>query len=183
VTKIRHIQSTVDVIYWKLVFVCLWPFTLIQVHFLFLCSLKEGISLVHLFTVGNFLTDSWSSVLYKLWYKQDVRGFVHHSTILTVKNPTRCNNVSEFYYCFKRSWTCWTLSGSIRYLTSQQLHIRQPSTCGKPEAACAVLGSLWWAACRPKHVELCLKHVIIKFWYTVASCWVFFCKNCDINKL
>jgi hypothetical protein len=27
----------------------------------------------------------------------DVRGSVHHSTIHK-KNPTRCNNVSKFYY-------------------------------------------------------------------------------------
>jgi hypothetical protein len=28
----------------------------------------------------------------------DVCGTVHHSTILTMKNPTRCNSVSKFYY-------------------------------------------------------------------------------------
>jgi len=28
----------------------------------------------------------------------DVRGSVHHSKILTVKTPTRCNSVSKFYY-------------------------------------------------------------------------------------
>jgi hypothetical protein len=42
----------------------------------------------------------------------------------------------------------------------------------KPEDASAVLGSWWWAVCRAKHVEL---H--IKFWYTVASYWIFFV-NC-----
>jgi hypothetical protein len=31
-------------------------------------------------------------------YKIDIRGYVHHSAILTVKNPTRCNSVSVFYY-------------------------------------------------------------------------------------
>jgi hypothetical protein len=35
-----------------------------------------------------------------------------------------------------------------------QLHVQQPSTNEKPEAASAVLGSWWWAVCRPKHVEL-----------------------------
>ena len=35
-----------------------------------------------------------------------------------------------------------------------QLHVQQPSTHEKPEAASAVLGSWWWAVCRPKHVEL-----------------------------
>jgi len=30
--------------------------------------------------------------------KLGVRGSVHHSTILIVKNPTRCKSVSKFYY-------------------------------------------------------------------------------------
>jgi len=34
------------------------------------------------------------------------------------------------------------------------LHVQQRFTNEKPEAASAVLGSLWWAVCRPKHVEL-----------------------------
>ena len=33
------------------------------------------------------------------------------------------------------------------------------------------LGSRWWAACRLKNVEL---HTNRKFWYTVASCWIFY---------
>jgi len=40
-----------------------------------------------------------------------------------------------------------------------QLHVQQPSTYDKPEAANAVLGSWWWAVCRPKHVEL---HIGVK---------------------
>jgi len=36
----------------------------------------------------------------------------------------------------------------------QQLHVQQPTTYAKPEAASAVLGSWWLAVCRPKHVEL-----------------------------
>ena len=52
----------------------------------------------------------------------------------------------------------------------QQLHVQQPSTYAKPEAASAILGSWWWAVCRPKHVEL-YKYEI-KFWYTVASCCI-----------
>ena len=36
----------------------------------------------------------------------------------------------------------------------QQLHVQQPSTYAKLEAASAVLGSWRWAVCRPKHVEL-----------------------------
>ena len=103
------------------------------------------------------------------------------------------------------------------------LHVQQPFTYKKPEADSAVLGSWWWAVCRPKHVELhikwtlsgtvCLttstiytsnnlsriknqrmtvqfwapddgrvsaetcwasyKYGIIKFWYILASCWIF----------
>jgi hypothetical protein len=36
----------------------------------------------------------------------------------------------------------------------QQPHVQQPSTYEKLEAASAILGSWWWAVCRPKHVEL-----------------------------
>jgi hypothetical protein len=38
--------------------------------------------------------------------------------------------------------------------SGQQLHVQQPSTYAKPEAASTVLGSWWWAVCRPKHAEL-----------------------------
>jgi hypothetical protein len=95
------------------------------------------------------------------------------------KNPTRCNNVSKYYYsiviwsltCFR--WhtayhqepetalaasgfsyleDCWTLSGTIR-----QLYIQQPSMHEKPEATSAILGPWWWAVCHPKHVEFHIK--------------------------
>jgi len=36
----------------------------------------------------------------------DVRGSVHHSTI-HIKNPTRCNSVSKFYFRFIWSLTCF----------------------------------------------------------------------------
>ena len=36
----------------------------------------------------------------------------------------------------------------------QQAHVQQPFTYEKPEAASAVLGSLWWAVYCPKHAEL-----------------------------
>ena len=134
------------------------------------------------------------------------------------KNPTKCNNVSKFYYsifiwsstCFGRhtahhqepkaalavsgfaymegcwtSWasykygiikfwyivaSCWILlyelyydariqEHQIEYIKNvpdsvHQLRVQQPFTYEKPEAASAVLGSWWWAVCRPKHVEL-----------------------------
>ena len=52
------------------------------------------------------------------------------------------------FHTWKIVWMCswWTLSNNY---TS-----KQPSTYEKPEAASAVLGSWWWAMCRPKHVEL-----------------------------
>jgi len=78
-------------------------------------------------------------------------------------------------------WTCrcWTLSGRLwAHLHTlpdsfQQPHIQQPSTYAKPEAASAVLGSWWWAVCRPKHVEF---HIIIKknVWYFVVSWWIYY---------
>ena len=45
--------------------------------------------------------------------------------------------------------TSHTLPDSV-----QQLPVQQSSTYAKPEAANTVLGSWWWAVCRPKHVEL-----------------------------
>jgi len=92
------------------------------------------------------------------------------------QEPKTAQAASGFAYvegC--RTCSCWTLSGSVWegavHCTApshtlpdnvQQLHVRQPSTYAKPEAACAVLGSWRWAVCRPKHVELHLKQGIIK---------------------
>jgi len=100
------------------------------------------------------------------------------------KNPTRCNNVSKFYYsvfiwsstCFRRHTAhhqepktapvasgfayvegCWTCSCQAVPDNVHQLHVQQPCTYEKPEAAGAVLGSWWWAVCRSKHVELHIK--------------------------
>jgi len=53
---------------------------------------------------------------------------------------------------------CWTLQ-LLDTDSVQQLHVQQPSTHAKPEAASAVLDSWWWAVCRLKHVEL---HINIK---------------------
>jgi hypothetical protein len=82
----------------------------------------------------------------------------HFITWLVIykENPTRCNSVSKFYF-----------------IIVQQLHVQQPSTYAKPEAASAILGSWWWAECHPKCVELHINNEI-KFWCTVASCWIFF---------
>jgi disulfide bond formation protein DsbB len=92
------------------------------------------------------------------------------------KNQTRWNNVSKFYYsiliwssaCFGRHTahhqepkTALAASGTFvcfqaQYVTDNvhQLHVQQPSTYEKPEAASAVLGSWWLAVFHPKHVKL-----------------------------
>jgi len=74
------------------------------------------------------------------------------------KNPTRCNNVSLFYY----SIFIWSSTCFGRHTAHHQEPKTAPTTrtnnlpryYEKPEAASAVLGSWWWAVCRPKHVEL-----------------------------
>ena len=89
------------------------------------------------------------------------------------------NSVSKFYFIFIWSSTCFRwhtahhqepqtalAASSFAYVEGcwtwsckdavsiRQLHIQQPSMYAKLEAASAVLGSWWWAVCRPKHVEL-----------------------------
>jgi hypothetical protein len=54
-----------------------------------------------------------------------------------------------------------------------QLHVQQPSTYEEPEATIAVLGSWWWAVCRPEAMWAAYKYEM-KFWYTVAFCWILF---------
>ena len=103
------------------------------------------------------------------------RHTAHH------QEPKTAQVASGFAYVEgRRTCSCWTLLGSVPD-NVQQLHVRQPTTYVIPEAASAVLGSWWWAVCRPKHFELHLKKGIIKFWYTVASCWIFHCKNCTMT--
>jgi hypothetical protein len=102
------------------------------------------------------------------------------------KNPTKCENVSKFYYsifiwsstyfgrqtahhqepkialaasgfsCVEGWWTCsWSTSGTVCLVTSTNYTSNNlPRYYEKPEAASLVLGSWWWAVCRPKHVEL-----------------------------
>jgi hypothetical protein len=150
-----------------------------------------------------------------------------------IENPTSRDNVSKFYFIFIWSSTSFgrhtahhqepktaLAASGFAYVEGrgtcscwphdsvQQLHVQQPSTYAKPEAASAVLDSWWWAVCvvgghcplttRPTtfHVwktrgcqcsfrllmmgdvspETCwasYKYGIIKFWYIVASCWIY----------
>jgi hypothetical protein len=50
---------------------------------------------------------------------------------------------------------------------------RQPQTSVKPEAAITVFELLMMRDVLPKHVEQLKKHENNKFYYTVASCWLF----------
>jgi hypothetical protein len=71
----------------------------------------------------------------------------HLGMLLTEKTPTRCNSVSKFLL-FLILNEAQHVSGdtppiirSFKLHNVQQLHVRQPSTYAKPEAACAVLSS------------------------------------------
>ena len=87
------------------------------------------------------------------------------------KNPVRCNSASKFYYSiFIWSSTCFGWQAAhhqepktalaafgfsyVEGCWTASINYQQPSTYEKPEAASAVLGSWWWAACHLKHVEL-----------------------------
>jgi len=62
----------------------------------------------------------------------------------------------------------------------QQLHVQEPSTYAKPKAASAVLGS-WWCGVLPE--TCCVLHKYeLKFWYTVASCWIFFVNYTTMHR-
>jgi adenylosuccinate synthase len=67
-------------------------------------------------------------------FKLDVHGTVHHSKI----HEEKSNKMQQ----------CNTVPDNVH-----QLRVQQPATYEKPEVASAVLGSWWWAVCRPKHVE------------------------------
>jgi hypothetical protein len=77
------------------------------------------------------------------------RHTAHH------QEPKTALVASGFSYVENR-WTCscWTLSGTVCAWQRPPTNVQRPSTYEKPEAASAVLGSWWWAVCRPKHVEL-----------------------------
>ena len=84
-------------------------------------------------------------------------------TTFTKKNPTRCNNVSKFYYSI---FIC--SSKCCRWHTA---HHEDPKTALAASGFSYVEGCWtcsWWTLSG-----------IIKFWYIVASCWVFF-MNCTM---
>jgi hypothetical protein len=115
------------------------------------------------------------------------------------KNRTRCNSLSKFYYsifiwsstCFGRHaaqrqgpktalaasgfsyvegcWMCswWTLSGIICPTSSNNL----PRI--KNQRLSVQLWLLMMGGVSPETCWASYKYEIIKFWYTVASCWIF----------
>jgi hypothetical protein len=99
------------------------------------------------------------------------------------QEPKTAQAASGFAYvegC--RTCSCWTLPGTVCYLTTSNNCTSDTLSrhFAKLEAACAVLGSWWWAVCCPKHIDLHLKQGRIKVLYTIASCWVVLCKNCTM---
>jgi len=119
------------------------------------------------------------------------------------KNPTRCNNVSKFYHsifirsstCFGRHiahrqepktalaasgfsyvgscWPCrwWTLSGNAW----QRPPPTQPMTSHvwKTRGCQCSFRLLTMGDVSPETRWASYKYGIIKFWYVVASCWIF----------
>ena len=137
-----------------------------------------------------------------------IRKFVE-STILTVKNTTRCNSVSKFIVpylkwsstCFGRHtanhqepktalaassfayvegwWTCgwWTLSGSAVVGHPTTFHV-----CKTRGYFCS-FSLLIMGGVSPETCWASFQIRSNKFWYTVASCWVFHCKNCSSMRI
>ena len=91
--------------------------------------------------------------IYYFIFKWSSKCFWRHTA--HYQEPKTAQAASGFA-CVEGFWTwrCWTLLEYTLPDSVQQLHVQQPSTHAKPEAACAVLCSWWWAVCRPKHVEL-----------------------------
>jgi hypothetical protein len=79
------------------------------------------------------------------------------------------NNCSSSLWFYRRSVVIAVLDA----VNVQQQHVQQPSTYAKPEPASAVLDSWWLGGVSPETRWASYKYEI-KFWYTVASCWIFF---------
>jgi hypothetical protein len=149
-----------------------------------------------------FLYTKWVPLKKKLKPVETIKyctGKKHHF-IFHIENPTRCYSVSEFYFTFIRSstcfgrhaahhqepktalaasgfayvegcWTCswWTLSGAWQH---------PPTTRPTTFHACKTRGCqcsfrlLMMGGVSPETCWASYKYQI-KFWYTVASCWIF----------
>jgi len=101
------------------------------------------------------------------------------------KNPTRCNNVSKFYYsifiwsstCFGRqtahhqcSW--WTLSGTTCLTTSTNYTSNNLPLMKTRGCQCS-FRLLMMGGMSPQTCWASYKYGIIKFCYIVVFCWIF----------
>ena len=146
---------------------------------------------------GTVLSDNWGHIsCIASKGELDVRGSVHHS-ILHKENPTRCNSVSKFYFIFIWSWTCfgrhsahhqepktalassgfayvegcwtcscWTLTASSNYTSNNLPRI-------KTRGCYCSLRLPMMGGVSPETCSASYKYEI-KFWCTVASCWIFY---------
>jgi len=85
---------------------------------------------------------------------------VHHS-IIHIKNPTRCSSVSKFYFIFIWSSTCFGWHTT---------HHQEPKTA-LAASGFAYAEGCWPCSCWMLTASYKYK---IKFWYTAASCWIFY---------
>jgi len=101
--------------------------------------------------------------------KLDTCGYVHHS-IIHIENPTRCNSVSKFYFIF-----IWSSTGFGRHTA----HHQEPKTA-LAASGFACMGGCWTCSCWTPFLFFISYKYEIKFWYTVASCWIF-CMNSELH--
>jgi hypothetical protein len=88
----------------------------------------------------------------------------HRSKVWVIhkENPTRCNRVSKCYFIFIWSSTCFGRNTA---------HHQEPKTALAASDFAYVEGCWTWRS--PETCWASYKYEI-KFWYTVASCWIFF---------
>ena len=93
------------------------------------------------------------------------------------ENPTRCNNVSEFYYSiFIWSSTCFGRHTAHHQEPDNvhQLHVQTTFHVWKTRGCQCSFSLLTMGGVLPETCWASYKYGIIKFWYIVAYCWIFF---------
>jgi len=112
------------------------------------------------------------------YFKWSSTCFGRHST--HHQEPKTAQAASGFAYvegC--RTCRCWMLSGSIRW---QRPATARPTTFHICKTRCCLCSFrlLMMGGVSPETCWTSYKYGIIKFWYNVASCWVFLCMNCTM---
>ena len=112
---------------------------------------------------------------------------IRHTLSLTLcfikKNPTRCNNVSKFFYYSIFIWS----STCFRRHTA---HYQEPKTALAASGFSYVEGC-WTCSFRllmmggvsPETYRASYKYGIIKFWYIFASFWIFLYESASLNEI